>query len=387
MKQQHAPKQKQRSPIRSSSFSAFPIFGAFSLSQLTDFPYNFLLILIPILIAQAVIIVYYLAKINKKNLPTEALPAAPASPTNLTKAPQSAAEQKPAPKPKIKSIPVGKGEAAQDMVKFSSTKGLLKRRWVAVKEIPLAEIVAVESLNKELTITLKDETLSFVPKKKGASFKALRNQIRQLLEEQQKTREANMQAAMRKNDLTSAMNLSLGVVDSSFDILMGLQVKPIDWMHIEGCTSDLGQGVDFAGQTLAPLNLNFVKVAEAVKARAPKDASRETFSVLKSVYGYFEGLTLDDVEVPDPLFRGANDLMVAYYMLNDLLLAQIIGEKDSRKERLALETVLANLANDTKVKVDVEALKGCIDRLDVEADFESAVVDVRKIFRVQLKQF
>ena len=49
-----------------SIYSALPIVGAFSFSQLVNYPYNFLLFLIPFLVCESVLIVFFWGKKNKK---------------------------------------------------------------------------------------------------------------------------------------------------------------------------------------------------------------------------------------------------------------------------------------------------------------------------------
>jgi hypothetical protein len=138
---------------------------------------------------------------------------------------------------------------------------------------------------------------------------------------------------------------------------------------------------------MAPLNLDFAKVSAAIKRQVPKETSKETYNILKSIYEYFDGLKPDDDLKDASLnFQNANAVILAYYTLNDLLLGKVIGEKDNKKESLALESVLLGLANESTVKVNFEELKVSMDRLDVEVENESVVEDTRAIFKEQLKQ-
>ena len=289
-------------------------------------------------------------------------------------------------KPKLKGLIIVKYEISENILKFLVAKGLFKKRWVAIREIPVNEITGVESLGNELTVTWKGVTDSFVIKKKGESFSKLRDQIQGLLDEQQKTLESNTKASLRRSDLAEVINGSVGVVDLSFDMLMGLQVKIVNWASLETYANDLGENLNFAGQTMAPLSLDFSKVTDAMKSQIPKKVSQETFNVLKSIYGYFDELKLEeDLQEAHPNFRDAKATILAYYTLNDLLLGKIVGEKDNKKESLVLETALQNLAKETNFKVKFEDLMDSFDKMGSDVDVESVIEDSREIFKEQLK--
>jgi hypothetical protein len=299
---------------------------------------------------------------------------------------QSAQENPSKVKPRPKGIIVTKYELSDGVLKFYVAKGLFKKRWVTIKEIPVNEITGVEGMGNELTVTWKGDAYSFVIKK-GDLFSKLRDQIQGLLDEQRKILESNDKATLRRSDLAELINTSVSIVDLLFDVLIDLQVKTVDWSSLETYANSLGENSSFAGQTMAPLSLDFSKVTKAIKSKALKKASKETFNVLKSIYDYFDNLNLEeDLQEAHPSFEEAKAVILAYYTLNDLLLGKIVGENDAEEEILVLETVLQDLAKETNFKVNVEALKGCIDKVGVESDNQAVIGDVRGIFRDQLKQ-
>jgi hypothetical protein len=299
---------------------------------------------------------------------------------------QSTQEKPSKPKPKPKGTTVAKYELSHGVLKFFVTKGLLKKRWVAIKEISVNEITGVESLGNELTVTWKGDTYSFVLKK-GEMFSELRDQIQGLLDDQQKTLESTTKVSLRRSDLAELINASVGIVDFSFDVLLALQVKTVDWTWLETYAEGLGENLNFAGQTMATLSLDFSKVNDAIKSRALKKASKETFNVLKSIYDYFYNLKLEEDQLEThPNSKDTKAVILAYYTLNDILLGKIVGEKDIKEEILVLETALRDLGNETNVKVNVEKLKSCIDMVGVESDNLTVIDDARGIFREQLKQ-
>jgi hypothetical protein len=314
---------------------------------------------------------------------------------------------------KLEDIRVTKVEVIDDTVKFFVAKGFRKKQWVAIKEIPVYEITSIENFGNELSVTWKGVTDTFFMKGNAESFGKLRDEVNGVLEEQRKSLENNEKeekAALRRNELLGVINASVGIIDLSFDVLFGLQEKRINWQRLEGYANGFGENLSFTGQTIAPLSLDFLKVSSAVKRQIPKETSKEAYNILKAIYGYFNGLNLDEglparrssgcwcsnLQMRLCLnhafkdchmnFQNAAAAILAYYMLNDLLLGKAVGDKDNKKENSHLETVLQNLANETNFKVNIDELKGSIDKMGLESDTENVIENSRRIFKEQLKQ-
>ncbi len=130
------------------------------------------------------------------------------------------------------------------------------------------------------------------------------------------------------------------------------------------------------------LNFDFANVSAAIKSRIAEEISKEAYGILKSVYDYFDGLkpeeyqTDDNVNVPN-----AKNLILAYYMLNDVLLGKVVGELNNEKESLALESVLLNLSSGSNFKANLEELKKGIYGLEVEVDRDRNFKDIRASFK------
>jgi hypothetical protein len=302
-----------------------------------------------------------------------------------TGAPQEK-QPKPTRKKKPKGLAVAKYELTENSVKFFASKGFRKKRWVMLKEIPFAEIANVESFGNELSLTWNGAVYKFVLKK-SESFNVLRDQLLGILDGQKHETQDNTEAVkLRKSELARVVNGSIDIVDLSFDILMGLHAKRVDWIHLEKSAERLGSNWSFSGQTLATLNLDFTGISAAVKKQAPKDTSKEAFGILKQVYVYFDGLKPDDGQKENVLnFENAKATVQAYYMLNDALFGKIVGDADNAKEMAALENTLMRLAGASNFKVNAEELKVSVEWLRLSANGETAVEDARAIFRNQLK--
>lgn len=295
------------------------------------------------------------------------------------------APTKPKPK-KLTGLKVAKYEVAEDKVKFSNMKGLFKKRWVVEKEIPIYELTAVETQANWLSLTWNNTAYQFMLKSKSESFAKLQEQIQTLQSERQKAKALDERVALRKADLLELIDRSLPIVDFSFDILISLNAKRVDWRQVEVSSQTLGASFSYNPITLPQFNLDFAAIDATVRNQVAKDTSKEALSVLKAVHGYFTGLKPeDDLAGFNPNCEHAKAAVLAYYTLNDLLLAKVVGEKDSGKEVAYLEKVMKSFEG-TGVNVDLAALLGIVNGAAVESQRDNAVFEVRALFREQLKQ-
>jgi hypothetical protein len=301
---------------------------------------------------------------------------------------EDSSDQQKTQKKKPKGLQIDKFEVSDNTVKFFAAKGFGKKQWILVREIPVLEIQHIENMGNELSVTWKGAAApeSFFTKEKVDSFSKLVEQINGILDDQRKTVETNEKTALRRSELLRVTNASISIVDLSFDALIGLQDKRINWQQIEAYSNGFIDNLNFTGQTLPPLNLDFSKIAPAVKTQMPNEASKEAFNILKATYEYFNGLNPDeDIKENPPNFQTAKTLILAYFLLNDLLLGKFVGDKENSREISELETALQNLA-EVNFKVDVEELKGNIDKISLQSDKQTIIEDTRAIFKEQLKQ-
>ncbi len=284
--------------------------------------------------------------------------------------------------PKPKELTVEKYELSNDLLKFFVAKGFPKKRWVSIKELPVYEITSVESFGNELSIGWNGSVYWFIFKKKDESFIMLRDRLRGLLEEQRKNIEINKNANPRKKDLNSIINFSIGIVDLSFNVLMGLSRKKISWDILESYIDSLETNLSFRGQTMEPLSVDFGEFFAAIRKHAPKETSKEAINILKTIYSYFDSLKADN-ELNLEL-QNAKTAILAYYALNDLIFAKFVGGGADEKENSALESALLSLADKSKVKVSFGDLNAGIARLGVEGENQGIVEETRAIFKGQL---
>jgi hypothetical protein len=359
---------KKKKLTSQTIFNTFPFFGAFSLSQLTSYPYNFLLLIVPFLAIEGILILFYLNKINKKKQSTVSVVDA-----------ENPIKSKP------KSVLIEKFEIADNVLKFFVMRGLAKKHSVILKEIPISEISTVGGSGNELSVTWKDATDWFIFQKKSVEFNRLREQILGLLEEHKKTLESNEKATQRLADIIALLDYSIGIVDVSFDTLMELQIKPVNWEKLDIYVNGLKEKPEFTPKSLEPLSLDFTEVAKAIKTEAPPIASKATFELLKTIFSYFENLpSQENIAGIHPNFQDAKTAISAYYTLNDLLLGRIVGEKDNQPETAALKTSLQILEVETAFRVDFQNLVANIEKATLDDNFESIIEESREIFKGQL---
>jgi len=303
-------------------------------------------------------------------------------PPNQT-APQDAQDASKQKRHKPTGTKVAKCEIAEDKLKFFDTKGLFKKHWVIVKEFPIAEVSEPECLENWLGFKWNGASYVFVLKRKKDSFVKVYEQLQSALDEQRKIRQQKEKAALRKAEILAALNAVLPAVDASFDVLLGLHKKRVDWSQIEECTKTWATPLSFRAQSLPSLDIDYSKAAEAIKAQVAKETTKETLSILKVVHSYFMGLKPeDDMAEATPNFEHAKAILLSYYTLNDLILAKVVGEKDSKKEADYLEENLKLLSDETAFKVDASALMASIDVAAVKVDADEA----RRLFLGQLSQ-
>ena len=232
---------KRQDSIFESYMTAFPFSAAFTLPGLFEYPYILLIAIISIVVCACILLAFFVHRRKAKRKLIDST------------------VQENQPKPKPKGIPVTKVEVIDNTVKFFVAKGFLKKRWVAIKEIPVYEITSVENFGNELSVTWKGVTDTFFMKEKAESLGKLRDEVNRILEEHQKSLENNEKATLRRNELLGVINASIGIIDSSFDVLIGLQAKRINWQQVEDHSKAFGENLSFTGQTMPQLEPGLFK--------------------------------------------------------------------------------------------------------------------------------
>jgi hypothetical protein len=212
--------------------------------------------------------------------------------------------------------------------------------------------------------------------------------VRGSFEKRQKLVESYGKISLRRDELVGVINSSIGIVDFSFDILIGLTKKKIDWGLLEDYSKSLKENASFIGVTIPSLNLSFIEISSAIERQVPTKTSEQAYGILKSIFNYFENLNLeDDIKESVPNFLSTKAIVLSYYTLNDLLLAKVVEDREITKEIKQLENALQILVKSTGFKIDVEPLMSTLGKTIVEDDLQTFVEDVRGNFNQALASF
>ena len=285
---------------------------------------------------------------------------------------------------KLVGLPVAKYDVAEGKVRFFNKTGLSKKRWVVAKEFPVYEITEIDHLGNWLSLSWNNEVYPFILNPKGASFANLVQQIAELQEEHQKNLQKTQRTALRKSELLAVVDASLLIVDGSFDILMGLHEKRVNWLQLEHYAQTLGGQFNFTPQTLMPLSIDFSKVVLAVQNQTAKETAHEALCILRVIWAYFSELgSHKDLADSIPNSGHVLNTVLAYFTLNDLWFAKVIGEADTQCEFDAFRCQLADLATQPDFGVDTAEFLSILGGADT---FENSILDTRLLFREHFKQ-
>ena len=137
---------------------------------------------------------------------------------------------------------------------------------------------------------------------------------------------------------------------------------------------------------MPPFHCDFSKVTFAIKKHSPRETGAEAYNILEAVYNYFDRLSLETGAKEGPLnFENAKALVYAHFLLNDLLLGTVVGDKNIKKEKVQLELTLQKLGDKASFIVDVQGLWSIIDE-GYTSGFDGVIENSRGLLREQLKQ-
>jgi ribosomal protein S25 len=207
-------------------------------------------------------------------------------------------------------------------------KGHFKKQKEIAKEIPLADVENIDRLGNEISITWKGVTETFVTEKAELAG-TIYEKVTEALKEKTKMSEDKEAAKQKRNELAQTLNVSMGVVDSLFDVLRSLQGR-VDWNRLEDHLKLSEENArSLAVQKIDTTNLEFTKLSLAVKGRLTEGIAKEADSILRSLYEDFSELAKNEFsEQIHPNYQDAKTAITAYYTLNDFILGAI-GQRTS----------------------------------------------------------
>jgi hypothetical protein len=290
-------------------------------------------------------------------------------------------------KASLRNLGSGTLEFVDNTIKFHIEKGYFKKRKEIAREIPMTDIESIKRVGNEFSITWKGVTDIFVIEEMEL-VGTIYERITEALKEQRKMLEDKEAAKQKRNELTKMLSVAIEIVNSLFDVLRSLQGR-VDWNRVEGYLKRSEENVrSFTDQKIGTINLEFTKLSLAIKEHLPEEISKETYSILRSLYEYFSGLTSKNefLEQIHPNYHDAKTTILAYYTLNDIILGTIVGDEEIGKESNELVMILDDLSKGTDLKINVDAMKDIINKLGMEKGKESVIEESRAVFRQELKE-
>jgi hypothetical protein len=290
----------------------------------------------------------------------------------------------------VKAYLIGFGSGTLEFIdntlKFHIAKGRLRKRTEVIREIQMADIEGMDRVGKEISITWKGITDIFVIEEEesaGAIFK----KIPKVSRKEKKVFEEKEVAKQERNEIGKTASITMNIVDSLFDILRSLHGW-IDWDRVEDFLKRSEENAArLTDQEMKIIELDFSTLSLAITERLPEETSKETYNLLKLLYDYFGGLDSANEFLKDihPNYYDAKTAIQAHYLLNDIILGTILEDEEIGKEHNELLITLEELARESGIRIDINAIKNVIAKLDAEKVKENVIKKSRAVFRQQLK--
>lgn len=152
----------------------------------------------------------------------------------------------------------------------------------------------------------------------------------------------------RKTESNKIFNSFADVADPLFDLLTSLHGYE-DWTIAENCLNrcKLAKAL---GVKLATDNLNFQKLSQSIRIRHSMITLREIELTIKTLYSNASALGAgNDVSADvQANLSSLKSAVFSYLMLNDVLLSQVVADKEVYEERSELATSLDSLSQKTR---------------------------------------
>jgi hypothetical protein len=189
-----------------------------------------------------------------------------------------------------------------------------------------------------------------------------------------------------EQDAASALAAVCPFVDLLFDILRSLHGK-VDWSCMENNVEKIDDKSRLIHKALANAKLDVSPLAEATKQWNTGGASKETYNILVSLNEAFNGLTSTNVDSPQmrQQYETAKAILHSYYILNDIILAVVVGDPTTEEETTQLATMLDGFAKSTNFQLDAKAVVDALGKVQAETGSQQSVEECRALFKNQVE--
>jgi len=274
-------------------------------------------------------------------------------------------------KSRLRNFGNGVLEVSNDTVKFYVETGRFRKHRETIRNIPIAEIESLERQENDLSLTWKENTDVFAVAETSKVL-AIHERILAGLKEQQKPAESTVAETQKETEKTNQLiqetASTIEVANALFTILRHMHGR-VDWKLVE-----LGfQQVDEASAKLTSLGTDFAfldvtPISVAVQQRYPKEIADRTFEALKTLHKHFnsdDSSPTEGADKPRPNKKDSRVLVQAFYVLNDLTIGAVVGDKDFEKETTELMKLLDELAKQPNSRIDMNAVKTSFEKLSL----------------------
>ena len=296
-------------------------------------------------------------------------------------------------KSRLRNFGNGVLEVSNDTVKFYVETGRFRKHRETIRNIPIAEIDSLERQENDLSLAWKENTDVFAVAETSKVL-AIHERILAGLKEQQKPAEITVAETQKQPDKTNLLMqetaTTIDVANALFSILGHLHGR-VDWKLVE-----LGfKQVDEASAKLTSLGTDFAfldvkPISVAVQQRYPKEVADRTLEALKTLHKHFnsdDSSPTEGVDKPRPNKKDWKVLVQAFYVLNDLKIGAVVGDKDSEKETTELMNLLDELTKQPGSRIDMSAVKTSLEKLSLGKEKQKeGFEDIKVMLELQLQE-
>ena len=283
---------------------------------------------------------------------------------------------------------VGDGELEfiDNKLRFHWEKGRLRKRRRIVRKISISDIKSMNRTENELSIIWNGVTDLFIIDY-GELAGSIFEMIPQTSIEQRKLFEEKELAKQKWNEFIIVFSVVIETIDFLFDILRDLRGW-VDWPHIEDLLNiSLKKVQELANQKIEWIQLDFSNLITAIKTHSLEGTSEETYKILRYLHDYFSGLNISNLSLGKihPNFHDGKSTILAYYLLNDIMLGMIIGDR-VEKEINSLLLMLEDLSMGTNLTINIDDVSK-IKKATTDQDRDRIIEKNRALFKKQLVNF
>jgi len=296
-------------------------------------------------------------------------------------------------KSRLRNFGNGVLEVSNDTVKFYVETGRFRKHRETIRNIPIAEIDSLERQENDLSLAWKENTDVFAVAETSKVL-AIHERILAGLKEQQKPAEITVAETQKQPDKTNLLMqetaTTIDVANALFSILGHLHGR-VDWKLVE-----LGfKQVDEASAKLTSLGTDFAfldvkPISVAVQQRYPKEVADRTLEALKTLHKHFntdDSSPTEGADKPRPNKKDWKVLVQAFYVLNDLKIGAVVGDKDSEKETTELMNLLDELTKQPGSRIDMSAVKTSFEKLSLGKEKQKeGFEDIKVMLELQLQE-